>query len=139
MLNGIIWCMTDVFSKEKRSQVMSLIRSKDTSIERKVFRFLRRKKLYFKTHYSNAEGNPDIALPRRKKAVFIDGDFWHGRDYKYRKNKLPDYWKSKIEGNKKRDIRHNRSLKSTGWKVLRIWEHDLEKNEKSTLNKIYLF
>ncbi len=69
--------MADVFSKAKRSEIMSRIRAKDTRIEKTVFSYLRKKKIYFQKHYSKVAGNPDIALPAEKIAVFINGDFWH--------------------------------------------------------------
>lgn len=131
--------MADVFSVRKRSEVMSRIRSKNTLIERTIFRFLRKNNVYFQRHYGKAPGKPDIALPRKKKAVFIDGDFWHGRDYNIRKNKLPHYWILKISANIKRDRRNRRLLKQQGWQILKIWELDLERNEKKTLNRIYRF
>lgn len=118
---------------------MSRIRSKNTVIERMVFRFLRENNVYFQKHYDRAPGKPDIALPRKKKAVFIDGDFWHGRDYQVRKNKLPQYWILKISANIERDKKNRRLLRLQGWEVLRVWELDLEKKKEKTLNKIYHF
>ena len=118
---------------------MSAIRSKNTSIEVTVFRFLRKNRQYFKTHYDKVTGKPDIALPRSKKAVFIDGDFWHGRDYSRRKDTLPDYWKLKIKNNINRDKISRKKLKDEGWAILRVWEHDLEKNKEFSLNKILTF
>jgi len=119
--------MVDMFTKEKRSEIMSKIKSKETAVEIKVFRYLTSKKIYFKKHYSKAKGKPDIALPRKKKAVFIDGDFWHGYKYKVLKERLPKkYWVDKIEKNIKRDNFSRRQLRRDGWKVLRIWEHELK-------------
>lgn len=71
--------MADVFSKAKRSEVMSKIRGKNTKAELVVFRYLRKEGVYFQKHYKRALGSPDIALPLKKRAVFIDGDFWHGK------------------------------------------------------------
>jgi DNA mismatch endonuclease (patch repair protein) len=73
--------MADMFSPEKLSQIMFRIWSKDSQAERIVFKYLRQDKKYFQKHYSKAPGKPDLALPRKKKAIFIDGDFWHGRDF----------------------------------------------------------
>lgn len=66
--------MADMYSPEKRSDIMSRIRSKETQAEKIVFRYLRQQKLYFQKHYARAAGKPDVALPRKKKAVFIDSD-----------------------------------------------------------------
>lgn len=71
--------MADIFSSEKRREVMSRIRGKNTKAELIVFRYLRKEGVYFQKHYKRAPGSPDIALPRKKRAVFIDGDFWHGK------------------------------------------------------------
>ena len=83
---------------------MSRIRSKNTDIEKSVFSFLKNKGIRFRRHYKNVSGNPDIAVPPAKKAVFIDGDFWHGYKFNKSKQKLPKkYWLQKITNNIKRD------------------------------------
>ncbi len=75
-----------------------------------------------------------------KKAVFIDGDFWHGYQFSKNKKRLPKkYWQDKIEGNIKRDKYNRSKLKKEGWKVLRIWEHEVLKNFEETLNRIINF
>lgn len=129
----------DVFTKEKRSEIMSKIRSKNTRAERIVFQYLRKQGVYFQRHYTRVPGCPDIALPRKKVAVFIDGDFWHGRSFAKRKNTLPDYWKIKIETNMRRDRRNRRGLVRKGWKILRIWEKDLMKSKEAYCERIKLF
>ena len=132
--------MADVFTKEKRSEIMSRIRSKDTKAEVLVFRELRRRKVYFQKHYKRATGNPDIALPREKKAVFIDGDFWHGYQFnKYRDRLLKKYWLSKIEGNIIRDRKNRTKLRRQGWRILRVWEHEVLKNFDKTIDRIIFF
>ena len=73
--------MVDKVTKEKRSEMMSKIRSSNTKIELAVFKRLKKRGIYFQKHYKKAPGTPDIALPRKKKAVFIDGDFWHGNNF----------------------------------------------------------
>ena len=132
--------MADLFSQSKRSEIMSRIRSKNTSPERKVFSYLRRNKIYFQKHYKRAHGNPDIAIPSKKKAVFIDGDFWHGRRFAAEKKRLPKtYWLPKIEANIRRDKKNRSRLRKEGWTVLRVWEYDLKKNENKVLEKIKNF
>lgn len=119
---------------------MSKIRSKETEIEKIVFRYLRSNGIYFQKHYKKAYGNPDIALPRKKKAIFIDGDFWHGYQFSKKKDKLPKkYWLQKIEGNIKRDKRNRARLKREGWRVLRVWEHEIKNNFDRTIRKIFKF
>ncbi len=130
----------DVFTKKKRSEIMSNIRSKNTKVEILVFRELRRRGIYFQKHYNKALGKPDIALPRKKIAVFIDGDFWHGYRLSKVKSRLPKkYWQEKIENNIKRDRTNRMKLKKAGWKVIRIWEHDIIKFPKTTIDKIIKF
>lgn len=118
---------------------MSRIRSQNTRIELAVFKFLRHNGVYFQKHYKKIAGKPDIALPGKKLAVFIDGDFWHGRDFLRRKKRLPPYWRSKIDANIKRDNRHRYLLKKSGWKIMRVWECDLERCPQKTLERILLF
>lgn len=125
--------MADVFDSKKRSQVMSLIRSKNTQAELLAFTYLRKNKVYFQKHYKRVAGKPDIALPRKKKAVFIDSDFWHGRTYKQlvgRRDNKNDYWVKKIAANIERDKQQRQDLLQQGWKVLVIWEEDI--NRKRT-------
>lgn len=121
--------MTDMYSSEKRSHIMSLIRSKDTVAEKLVFAYLRSHKIYFQKHYERVVGRPDIALPRKKRAVFIDGDFWHGREIQRLLDKRPadDFWVVKISGNMERDQRQRKSLMDEGWIILSVWESDLKR------------
>ena len=121
--------MTDVFTKEKPSEIMSRIRSKNTEAEKIVFSFLRKNKIYFQKHYKRIPGSPDIASPRKKKAVFIDGDFWHGRDFeRVKKNRdADDYWVKKIGDNIERDKKQRAAIKEEGWAVLKIWESNLKR------------
>lgn len=123
--------MSDIFSKEKRSEIMARIRGKNTGPERTVFRFLRQHGIYFQRHYRRVKGCPDIALPRKKRAVFIDGGFWHGYDFEKRREKLLKadqyYWIQKIERNVERDLEQRTALIESGWRVHQVWEHDLTK------------
>lgn len=115
---------------------MSRIRSKNTSLEKRVFAFLRSNNIYFQKHYGKAPGKPDVAIPRKKKAVFIDGDFWHGRHWARTKSHLPNgYWREKIEENARRDRKIRRRLKKEGWEVLRVWEGDIKR--KRTKDKAF--
>lgn len=132
--------MPDRFSKEKRSLIMSKVRSKNTKVEIIIFRELRKRGIYFQKHYKNAIGNPDIALPRKKKAIFIDGDFWHGYNFVELKKRLPKkYWLGKIENNINRDNDNNLRLRENGWDVLRIWEHSINENVDKEIEKIIYF
>ncbi len=119
---------------------MSLIRAKGTGIERRVFTYLRRQHIYFQKHYDKVPGKPDIAIPSKKLAVFINGDFWHGYRFKSWKQRIPkEYWRSKIESNIERDHKNYRVLKKDGWKVLTVWGHMIIKQPDKTCLKISSF
>ena len=127
----------DKFTKKKRSEIMSKIRSQNTQIEIYVFQELSRRKIYFQKYYRGVSGSPDIALPRKKRAVFIDGDFWHGYRFSKLKLRLPKkYWLNKIKKNIQRDHTNTIRLKRNGWKVVRVWEHELLKSFNSSMDKI---
>jgi DNA mismatch endonuclease (patch repair protein) len=132
--------MPDKFSKEVRSHIMASIRSKDTGVELLVFRALRRAGVRFQKHYRRAPGSPDVAVPSRKLAVFVDGDFWHGYRYPAWRHKLPSaFWREKIERNRARDRRNFAKLRRQGWRLLRVWEHELERHPEQALERIIVF
>jgi DNA mismatch endonuclease (patch repair protein) len=86
-------------------------------------------------------GTPDLAFIRAKVAVFVDGDFWHGRHWAARRAKLKvganaAYWVAKIERNRKRDRRVTRALRVTGWTVLRLWETDIVRNPAAAARRV---
>ena len=129
--------MTDIFTPEKRSWVMSRIKGKNTGIESKVKRLLRSNKIKFKQH-PQIFGSPDF-LVGKKTVVFCDGDFWHGFQYETRKKPRKKFWKDKIEGNMKRDKRVSRKLRGQGYSVIRLWEHDINDRPLVCLNRIIRF
>jgi DNA mismatch endonuclease, patch repair protein len=130
----------DTFTKKKRSEIMSKIRSKNTKAELLVFKELRKKGVNFQKHYKSAVGKPDIALPRKKIAIFIDGDFWHGYRFNKITSKLPKkYWLKKIENNIKRDRKGRAQLHKKGWRTLRLWEHEIFNDTKKSIDKILNF
>lgn len=130
--------MADTVSKKKRSEIMSKIKSKNSKIEvefrkaiwKKGFRYRKNPKGYF--------GKPDLVLKKYKTVIFVDSCFWHGCKKHYRiPSTQKDYWIPKIKRNKQRDKEVNRFYKKEGWRVIRVWEHDLKKkNYKFDPNKI---
>ena len=126
--------MADIFSREKRSWVMSRIRSRDTGIEKKTAQLLRKNKTHYR-RFPKVFGSPDFAV-EKKVMVFCDGDFWHG--YRYAKKKKPPkkFWRDKIERNMERDRKVARRLRADGWSVVRLWEHDIERNPTACLRRI---
>jgi DNA mismatch endonuclease (patch repair protein) len=131
--------MTDIYPREKRSWIMSRVRGKNTSLERMVFAHLRRNGVYFQRHYKKAVGSPDIALPRKKLCVFIDGDFWHGKRIKATYRKLTPFWREKTLTNISRDKRSKRTLRKSGWRPLRVWESELKKDPNKAFDRIISF
>ena len=127
--------MADIFSKEKRSWVMSRIRGTNTKIDIKMKKMLKNSGYKFEM-YPKMYGNPDFVHRRKKIVIYCDGDFWHG--YKYHEKKKPSkkFWRDKIETNMKRDERYTRKLRRDGWSVLRFWEHDIEKNPEKCSRRI---
>ena len=131
--------MPDVFTKEKRSEVMSRIRgkgNKDTEVAlAKLFRTIGI--TGWRRHYPIV-GKPDFAFPKQKLALFVDGCFWHGcPKHATRPKGNSAFWSAKLDGNKARDRKVNRELRAKGWRVLRIWEHDLTKSRQgSTVRRV---
>ena len=127
----------DNLTKAQRKKNMQNIRSKNTAPERFIMRELRRRRIYFAHHVTSITGKPDIVFRRKKIAVFIDSDFWHGHPARYIKPKSNrKYWRAKISRNKERDEEVNRLLKKSGWKVIRIWEADIKRNTARCVLKI---
>ena len=125
--------MPDIFSKRKHSAVMSLIRSRgNTATELRLVAVFRRHRITGWRRGSKLVGKPDFVFPKLKLAVFVDGCFWHGcpkHGTKPRQN--AQFWREKIARNRARDRLVNRTLRALGWRVLRIWEHELRrKNER---------
>ena len=121
--------MTDVFSKEKRSDVMRQVKAKGTSPEIKVRKLLWGMGLRYRLHRKDLPGAPDIVLVSRKLAIFVHGCFWHGHDCargaRVPKQNRP-YWTQKIERNRQRDVRTQAELIARGWTPLVVWECELK-------------
>ena len=128
--------ITDLFSKKTRSKIMSKIKSKDTSPEKKLRKALWEKGYRYRIHYK-LPGKPDIVFVSKKTAIFVDGCFWHKCPKCYippKSNKK--YWLPKIEKNVERDKENTKRLQKEGWKVIRIWEHEINKQFEKTLSNI---
>lgn len=113
----------------ERSRIMSGIRGKDTKPELKLRSALHKAGLRFRVHRKDLPGTPDVVFVSAKVAVFVDGDFWHGRFW-FEEDKAPknnrEAWIRKFERNHERDLRVDSELKKMGWKALRIWESDVD-------------
>ncbi len=129
--------MPDVFSKKKRSQVMSAIHSKgNQDTEVRLLSMLRRHRITGWRRHAALPGKPDFTFRRERVILFVDGCFWHGCPLHGRQpGTHKEYWSQKISRNKERDRRVARELRGAGWRVLRIWEH-LLKNEREVMRRI---
>ena len=127
--------MADIFTPEKRSWVMSRIRGSNTKIDLIMKRMLADTGYKFEM-YPKMHGNPDFSHKRKRIAIFCDGDFWHGYRYGQKKRLAKKFWRDKIENNMRRDRRYGRKLRRDGWSVLRLWEHDIERNPEKCMRKI---
>ena len=128
--------MRDFMSPEKRSYIMSCIRSKNTAPERRLGSALHRLGLRYRKHSADLPGKPDFVFPRHHLVVFVDGDFWHGWRLPLWEKKLKPYWKRKIRYNRRRDRSNRAKLRRRGWTVVRIWEHELNKSMDKAVAKV---
>lgn len=127
----------DNLTSEQRRKNMQNIRSKGTSPELAVMRELKRRKIYFASHVDSIIGKPDIVFRRKRVAVFIDSDFWHGHPTRCIMPQTNiNYWTAKIARNRKRDKEVSRCLKQDGWKIIRLWEFDVRNRFDKCIQKI---
>lgn len=119
----------DRLTPAQRSSLMSNVRGKDTRAERTVRSLLHRMGYRFRLHKKELPGTPDIVLPKYKAVIFVHGCFWH-RHPNCSKTTTPkshtEFWQTKFAQNVERDARVARELKSSGWKVLIVWECELK-------------
>lgn len=129
--------MADVFSKQKRSEIMSRVRSKgNQSTELKLIAIFNELNIKGWRRNYKVKGHPDFVFPERRVAVFVDGCFWHGHNCR---NLTPrdnaSYWDKKIDKNKKHDAEITARFIKRGWTVIRIWECELKKKNRDELTK----
>lgn len=124
----------DNHTPEQRSYNMSRVKSKNTTPERKLMKALRDKGIWFTHHRSDVFGKPDIVFKRKKIAIFVDSDFWHGHTHLPKTNQ--EFWKAKLERNRQRDEEVNAKLSAQGWMILRFSENEIKKDIDSCLKKI---
>lgn len=123
--------MTDIVSRNKRSEIMSRIKSKDSKIETLFRKELWKKGFRYSKNSSKYFGKPDIVLLKYKTVILIDSCFWHGCKKHCRiPTTRKKYWIEKIERNKKRDKEVSKYYKKQGWKILRVWEHEIKKRSE---------
>src|SRR5574341_1068969 len=131
--------MVDVFTKKKRSEVMSRILARDNKeTEEALVKLFRRNRITGWRRHLPLFGRPDFTFRKQRIVVFVDGCFWHccpEHSNRPVNNRL--FWERKLEANRRRDHLVTRTLYAQGWCVIRLWEHELvRRNEKACLNKI---
>src|SRR5687767_287039 len=133
--------MTDRVTKEIRSKIMSAVGTRDTGAELALRKALHRLGYRYRICPDNLLGKPDLAFPARKKVIFVHGCFWHGHTCRF--GKLPksrlEYWKPKIENNRRRDLKQRRKLRLLGWSSATVWECSLRCHFEREVARIVRF
>ena len=131
----------DPLTVKERSERMALVKSKDTKPEIAVRRLIHRMGYRYRLHSRVLPGHPDLVFPTRKKVIFVHGCFWH-RHKGCPNTRLPktrlDFWKPKLEKNRKRDLAKQRKLRRQGWRMLVVWECQIN-NEKKLSGRLRAF
>jgi len=115
---------------------MSRIKGKNTTPERYLDALLESARLEYRRHGRDLPGCPDFVFPQAKVVVFVNGDFWHGWRFPRWRHKLQGFWRNKIMNNRVRDQRNFKQLTQHGWRVVRIWEHQVEEDILGCLVRI---
>lgn len=126
----------DIMSPEKRSALMAKIKGKGTLPEREVSRALSAIDLSWESHVRDLPGRPDFVFRDAKVVLFVDGDFWHGWRFPQWQDKLSEAWELKIAANRARDLRNHRKLRRMGWKVIRLWEHQISHDLPNVMTRV---
>jgi len=131
----------DVFSRDKRSQIMSRVSGKNTKPELIVRSMLHSMGYRFRLHRNDLPGKPDITLPKHKKIIFVHGCFWHGhKDCKRAKQPATNknFWHEKLAKNVERDLLNMKYIIALGWDILVIWTCEV-KDMNQLKNKLRTF
>ncbi len=129
----------DNLTKEQRRKNMQAIRATGSKIETALAKALFARGHRYRKNNKTVYGKPDLTFKKLKIAIFVDGEFWHGKDWQTRKHDHKSnqaYWLSKIERNIKRDKEVNIQLLKDGWKILRFWGADIQKNLQPCISVI---
>lgn len=129
----------DILTKEQRRKNMQAIKSKGTKDEVLLAKTLWNLGYRYRKNNKNVFGKPDLTFKKNKLAIFVDSEYFHGKDWdteKFRIQTNRDFWWKKIEQNIKRDKIVNEELSKNGWKILRFWSKDIRKNLASCITKI---
>ncbi|WP_339711158.1 very short patch repair endonuclease [uncultured Kriegella sp.] len=127
------------YTTPERSKIMGKIRGKNTKPELAFRKALYASGYRYRVDYKKLIGKPDIVLNKYKTVIFIDGEYWHGYNWKERKPKVKtnrEFWIAKIERNMQRDSEVNAALDRLGYKVFRFWETEIKKELDECLTKV---
>ncbi len=130
--------MADIFTKKKRSRIMSKVKNKDSKIEVKFRKALWAKGFRYRKNAKNYFGKPDLVLKKYKTVIFIDSCFWHGcKKHKPLPTSNRKFWEEKIAKNIARDKEVNKHYKKSDWRIIRVPEHDLKESKiKEIIKKV---
>jgi DNA mismatch endonuclease (patch repair protein) len=128
--------MADNLTPEQRVKTMRAVKGRDTSLEKKVSSALHRRGLRFRRCVGGLPGKPDFVFARARLIVFVDGDFWHGWRFPAWRDTLTDYWRKKIERNRRRDRSNFRKLRRAGWTVVRFWSHQVDADLAGVVERV---
>jgi DNA mismatch endonuclease (patch repair protein) len=128
--------VADNLTPEQRRRTMQAVKGKNTSLERTMASALHKAGLRYRRNLATLPGKPDFAFTKAKVALFVDGDFWHGWRFPQWKHKLSEYWIIKIERTRRRDRSNFRRLRRDGWKVIRLWGHEVESDLESAVGRV---
>ncbi|MDP3681746.1 MAG: very short patch repair endonuclease [Flavobacterium sp.] len=126
-------------SKEQRSNIMRAIRSTNAKAEIRLAKALWNLGYRYRKNNKTVFGKPDLTFKKLKIAIFVDSEFFHGKDWETQKDRVKtntEFWQKKIERNMQRDVEVNKYLESQNWKVLRFWSEQIEKNLEDCVTKI---
>jgi len=130
--------MADAFSKAERSEIMRRVKSRDTTPELTLRRLLWSAGVRgYRLNREDLPGRPDLVISRVRIAIFVDGCFWHGCPRCYRRpSSNRSYWDLKVKRNMRRDRVQREQLRRLGWKVIRLWEHEVAKQPERCAIKV---
>ena len=133
------FCFVDKLTKEQRRKNMQAVKAKGSKIETTLAKALFAKGYRYRKNDKTVFGKPDLTFKSLKIAVFVDSEFWHGKDWEIKKlehKSNQDFWIPKIERNIERDKEVNSQLLKEGWIILRFWGKDIEKKLQDCITKI---
>ena len=129
----------DNLTSIQRSKIMRAIRSTNTKDEVRLAKALWHKGYRYRKNNRTVFGTPDLTFKKLKIALFVDSEFFHGKDWKTQKNRVKtntEFWQKKIERNRQRDVEVNEKLREQGWTVIRFWSAEIENNLEDCIAKI---